>query len=103
MWKKKSIQWQVNKIKQKIKQKSSNAVIKSYSAQVILFFRRNHCMIINLTFYGCKEKISFCNSSKPSRSMEHQWTMGFSLIKVSNPYCMGFTNDKTCKMSMHVK
>lgn len=73
------------------------------SAQAILFLRRNHFMIINLTFYGCKGKISSCNSSKPSRSIEHQWTVVFSLIKVLNPYCVGFTNDTTCKMSMHVK
>jgi len=60
-------------------------------------------MVINLTFCGSKGNISSHNSSKPSRSIEHQWTVVFSLIKLLSPYCVGLTNDKTCKMYMHVK
>lgn len=73
------------------------------SAQAILFFRRNHCMVINLTFSGCKGNISSHNSSEPSRSIEHQWTVVFSLIKLLSLYCMGLTKDKICKMYIHVK
>lgn len=59
-------------------------------------------MVINLTFSGCKGNISSHNSSEPSRSVEHQWTV-FSLIKLLSSYCVGLTKDKTCKMYMHVK
>lgn len=73
------------------------------STQAILLFRRHHCMVIYLDFSVCERNISSHNSSEPSRSIEHQWTMAFSLIKLLSPYCVGLTNDKTCKTYMHVK
>lgn len=73
------------------------------SAQAILLFRRHQCMVINLDFSDCKRNISSHNSSEPSRSIEHQWTMVLSQIKFLSPYCVGLTKNKTCKMYMNVK